>query len=244
MKVITIFNFPNEDNYNKLCHWWLKQALENTDLPIEIWHSNNIDHLDFEEMSNDQVSVIQKQQFDITSTLHPALVSEKAKHNVGFKLYNLCNEVESFIFIDADAIIFKSLETLVEAARRRPFIAVDHQDIPGHTSHIRDKFLNSGVQVCSLTEIFSFEHIIQCQNFHKRYLVPGTDQSMLWTYFKYLEYDYTDSEIDWRWNNCAGFCDNFDQICINHYWYKFKPWTINCPKWNNFIKNNFTNCIS
>ena len=48
MKLITIFNFPDDDNYNKLCHWWLKQALENTDMPIEIWHQNNIDHLDFD----------------------------------------------------------------------------------------------------------------------------------------------------------------------------------------------------
>ena len=236
MKLITIFNFPNDDNYNKLCHWWLKQALENTDMPIEIWHQNNIDHLDFNEMLNPQVTIIKKDTLDLSDKIHPSLISDKSKHNVGFKLYNLCNEVQQFIFVDADAIIFRNLNTLVEASRRKPFIAVDHQDISGHTSHIPVKFLNSGVQVCSSPSLLNLEDIIHYLNLHNNFLVPGTDQSMLWTYFKHLEYDYTDSEIDWRWNNCAGFCDDFDKICINHYWYKFKPWVLNCPKWQEFVK--------
>jgi hypothetical protein len=236
MKLITIFNFPDEENYNNLCRWWLKQALENTDLPIEIWHSNNIDHLDFEEMPNRQVSIINKDTLDLSDKIHSSLISDKSKHNVGFKLYNLCNEVQPFIFVDADAIIFKNLNSLVEASRRKPFIAVDHQDIPSHTSHIPEKFLNSGVQVCSDPSLLNLEDIIHYLNLHNKFLVPGTDQSMLWTYFKHLQYDYTDYEIDWRWNNCAGFCDNFEDICINHYWYKFKPWVLNCPKWKEFIK--------
>ena len=236
MKLITIFNFPNDDNYNKLCRWWLKQALENTDLPIEIWHSNNIDHLDFEEMSNPQVTIIKKYTLDLSDKIHPSLISDKSKHNVGFKLYNLCHEVQPFIFVDADAIIFKNLNALVEASRRKPFIAVDHQDIPGHTSHIGTKFLNSGVQACSSPSLLNFEDIVKYLNLHNQFLVPGTDQSMIWTYFKHLQYDYTDDEIDWRWNNCAGFCDDFDKICINHYWYKFKPWKINCPKWKEFLE--------
>ena len=235
MKLITIFNFPDEDNYNKLCHWWLKQALENTDMPIEIWHQNNIDHLNFGEMSNPQVSVIKKYTLDLSGKIDSSLISDKSKHNVGFKLYNLCHEVQPFIFIDADAIIFENLEVLIKASRRKPFIAVDHQDILGHTSHVPVKFLNSGLQVCSSPELLNLENIIRYQNLHHEYLVPGTDQSMLWTYFKHIEYDYTDDEIDWRWNNCAGFCDDFEKICINHYWYKFKPWQINCKKWAEFL---------
>lgn len=237
MKLITIFNFPDEDNYNKLCHWWIKQALINSDIPIEIWYYDSINHLHYiPEIWDKRFKMIQKPMLDISEKLHPALVSDKSKHNVGFKLYNLCNETQPFIFVDADAIIFENLNALIEASKRKSFIAVDHQDIAGHTSHIPIKFLNSGLQVCSSPELLNLDDIIHYQNLHHKYLVPGTDQSMLWTYFKHIEYDYTDEEIDWRWNNCAGFCDDFEKICINHYWYKFKPWVLNCPKWEEFLK--------
>ena len=231
MKIVTIFNFPNTEEYNDLCDWWLKSALKYSSIPIEVWYEDSI-HLDLEDSS--RVSYHKKNRLDIDTVLPNNLISDKSRHNVGFKLYNLCSESEPFIFIDADAIIMRDIEPLLEASTRKPFITVDHQNIPGHTSHIPFKFLNSGLQICSDPSILDFKNIVHYQNLHTAFLCPGTDQAMLYNYFRYIDYNYTDKEIDWRWNNCAGFCDDFNEICINHYWYKFKPWTIDCQAWKNF----------
>lgn len=231
MKLITIFNFPDQENYNQLCRWWVKQALENSNLNIEIWHSGKTNHL---EIKHDRIDFIQKKSINVSEFLNPNLVINKSQHNIGFKLFNLCNESDGFIFIDADAIILKNLSPLEEASKRKPFIAVDHQDIPGHTTHIPFRFLNSGVQACSDTNILNFEEIMKIQSSYNNFIVPGTDQAALWTYFKHINYDYTDPEIDWKWNNCAGFIKNTENIAINHYWYNYKPWNINCPLWNKF----------
>ena len=233
MKIISIFNFPNNYQYNTLCEWWLESALKHSDLPVEIWYEDDRPSV---WRPDDRVSYLQKERLDIVPLLPNNLVSDKSKHNVGFKLYNLCHEDSPFIFIDADAILMKNIAPLLEASKRKPFITVDHQHIPGHTSHIPFKFLNSGLQVCSDTSILDFKSILHYQNLHTAFLCPGTDQAMLYNYFKYIDYDYTDPDVDWRWNNCAGLVFNLDEVAINHYWYNFKPWTINCPAWNRFIQ--------
>lgn len=231
MKIITIFNFPNQQNYNNLCQWWVSQCLKNSELDIEIWHRDSITHLKIE---NDRITLIEKSEIEISSFLSPNLISNKAQHNIGFKLYNLCNETEPFIFIDADAILLKDISPLLYAAKIKPFIAVNHQIIPGHTAHIPFKFLNSGVQICSDPEFLNFNEILNCQNKLNYFQVPGTDQSILWSYFKYIKYDYLHPKIDWKWNNCAGLEKDLNDIAINHYWYNFKPWMINCGLWNEF----------
>ena len=228
MKIITIFNFPNQDNYNNLCRWWLSQCIKNSELDIEIWHRDSINHL---ELSDDRIKLIEKSEIEISRFLKSNLISDKAQHNIGFKLYNLCQESEPFIFIDADAILLKDITPLINASKDKPFIAINHQDIPGHTSHIPYRFLNSGVQICSDPSILDFDQIVKIQNLYDNFIVPGTDQSMIWTYFKHMKYDYTHPKIDWRWNNCAGLDKNLDGIAINHYWYNFKPWNIKCKLW-------------
>ena len=235
MKIITIFNFPNQDNYNNLCRWWARQCLKNSELDIEIWYRDSIDHL---QVVDDRIKLIKKSEIKISSFLKPNLISDKAQHNIGFKLYNLCKESEPFIFIDADAILFKNITPLLDASKDKPFIAIDHQNIVGHTSHIPYKFLNSGVQVCSDTNILDFDQIIKTQNLYNNFVVPGTDQSMIWNYFRHIKYDYTHPSIDWRWNNCAGLEKDANEIAVNHYWYNFKPWKINCKLWNKFIDNH------
>lgn len=231
MKIITIFNFPHQQNYNNLCRWWTSQCLKNSELDIEIWHRNSVNHL---ELVDDRIKLIEKSEIEISRFLKPNLISDKAQHNIGFKLYNLCQESEPFIFIDADAILFKDISPLIDSSKSKPFIAIDHQVIPGHTSHIPHRFLNSGVQICSDPSILDFNEIVKTQNLYNNFIVPGTDQSMIWTYFKHIKYDYTHPKINWKWNNCAGLVKNSDEIGINHYWYNFKPWNINCDLWNKF----------
>jgi|13_taG_2_1085334.scaffolds.fasta_scaffold00292_19 hypothetical protein len=231
MKIITIFNFPNQENYNNLCQWWVAQCLKNSELDIEIWHRDSVNHLQF---VNERVKFIEKSEIEISRLLKPNLISDKAQHNIGFKLYNLCQESKPFIFIDADAILLKDINPIINASKCKPFIAIDHQVIPGHTSHIPYRFLNSGVQICSDPSILDLDEIVKIQNLHDNFVVPGTDQSMIWTYFKHIKYDYSHPKIDWKWNNCAGLIKDLNDIAINHYWYNFKPWIINCSLWRKF----------
>lgn len=232
MKLITIFNFPNQNNYNNLCQWWISQCLKNSELDIEIWYRDNIDHL---KILDKRIRCIKKDEVKISSLLKSNLISDKAQHNIGFKLYNLCQESNPFIFIDADAILFKDITPLINASKDKPFIAINHQDIPGHTSHIPYKFLNSGVQICSDSSVLDFNEIVKAQNLHDYLIVPGTDQSMLWTYFNHIKYNYTHKDIGCEWNNCAGLKSGESDICINHYWYNFKPWNIKCKFWESFL---------
>lgn len=235
MKLITIFNFPDDFKFNKLCHWWMYQALKNTDLDIEIWYKDNIDRF---IINNKRVSFLQKDFIDVSTILNSNLITRKAQHNIGFKLYNLCNRSEPFIFVDADAIILRDISPLVAASQYKPFIAIDHQSIPKHTAHIPYKFLNSGVQICSDPTIIDFEQIIDIQSKMSYFEVPGTEQSMLWSYFKHINYDYTSEHVDWRWNNCAGFIKNNKHTAINHYWQNFKPWKIRCALWAKYTTDS------
>lgn len=235
MKLITIFNFPNQDNYNKLCEWWLKQALHNSDVPIEVWYYDNINHLHYiPELWDKRVKMVQKPKVDISTILPENLVSEKAQHNVGFKLYNLCQETDPFIFVDADAIILQDIEPLISASKDKPMIMVNHQRIHGHTAHLLFEFLNSGVQVVGDPSWFDFKKIVEEQVKAKEFMCPGTDQAMIWNYCVRTGYDYTHPEIGHKWNWCAGVV-SIKEVCINHYWYKFKPWIIDCPRWEKFL---------
>lgn len=243
MKLITIFNYKPSKYYINLCNWWLKQAKEhNPGLDIEVWY-------DKEKIVEDpDIRFVKMDGVNIEHVLAPELVDDKSRHNIGFKLYNLCNETEPFIFIDADAIIFHSLQTLVDASKDQDFIAVDHQNIPGHTDFISFKFLNSGVQVCSDPSILDFDAIIQLLQRERRFYCPGTDQAALFMYLSFLGYDYHHPDVGFEWNSCAQYtkvidgeleCRGLDirhPVYINHYWYKFKPWDIKCPLYEQYIR--------
>lgn len=236
MKIITIFNFSNNYNYNKLCEWWLNQALTHSDLNIEIWYEDSLEHLKIDELKNNRVSIHKKEKRKIDDLLPRNLISDKAEHNVGFKLYNLCKEKEGFIFVDADAIILKNIEPLLKASKDKPVIMVNHQKIPTHTAHIPFSFLNSGMQVVSNPDVLNFDEIIRYQNMNDNFVCPGTDQAILFNYFVRIKYDYTHKDIGHEWNHCAGVPENLNKIAINHYWYNFKPWNLNCPLWADFLK--------
>ena len=83
-----------------------------------------------------------------------------------------------------------------------------------------------------------FETIMKQQQKFSKFLYPGTDQSMLKTYFKYTGYDYTHPDIGFEWNHCAGVRTPVNNVCINHYWYNFKPWNIDCPLWLEYVSRS------
>lgn len=181
-------------------------------------------------------------------------------HNVRFKMWNLTSWKEPYILLDVDAIPFCSLSKLVAAASEKPWIAVNHQNIPGHTEN-KGTFLNGGVQIVAQPDKFRYEDFTQNYGQLK---CPGAEQALIYTYFKKIDYDYTHPDIGFVWNACAGYSrlskhnnkwrcfssrlcvtnpayqsysiSEGTEICINHYWDEFKPWKIGCPMYDTFLE--------
>jgi hypothetical protein len=221
--------------------WWLNQTKKYAgDIPIHVWHENDLNPT----LIKDGIIYEKKNKV----TLHfsfPPDIDKKARHNIGFKLYNLCTEKDPFIFIDADAILFSKVNTLLEASKDKPFICVDHQQVPNHSALIPFKFLNSGVQVVGDPSFLDFQSLMKRFASDGGFACPGTDQAILFSYCKKLGYDYTHKKVGFEWNSCAGYTLigetgepysnglNYEHpVYINHYWHEFKPWLINCPFWN------------
>jgi lipopolysaccharide biosynthesis glycosyltransferase len=180
-------------------------------------------------------------------------------HNVRFKLYHLTKWPRPFIFLDVDAILFGSISKLIEASIDKPFIAVNHQEIPNHTEG-KEPYLNGGVQIVSQPGYFTYEDFTKQT---EALLCPGHEQALIYTHFRNIGYDYTHPDVDYRWNSCSGYNEiknvNGKWVClsrgtnaldsylksntisegsyimINHYWDEFKPWKIDCPMYNAFL---------
>lgn len=244
MNIITIFNYPkNDTNYTKMCYTWLNQIKKYSDgFNVKILTENGV---------NDIIkNIIEGFGFNLVTLSRKDLGygNEKFAHNIGFKLYNLCNETEPFIFIDADAFVLRDLNDLVKFSEGKPFVCINHEKIPRHTAQFKYEFLNSGVQICNDPSILDFEEIIKC-----KMVVPGSDQSMLYTYFKEIEYDYTHKNVGFEWNSYAKYVKlsksdngewfgvskglNYEHpVYINHYWYDAKPWDIKCQMFKEYEK--------
>lgn len=238
MNLITIFNYPKENkNYTKMCLLWLHFAKK--------YHNNlNVKIFTKDGVNNHIKNVINEYGFTLVygeEDIKLPFKENKFKHNIGFKLYNLCNEIEPFVFIDADAFILRDIKDLVDKSNGQEVVMINHENIVGHTSHIPFKFLNSGVQVCNDTTILKYKTILK-----QKITIPGSDQALLFSYFKNIGYDYTNPNISFEWNSYAKnvklIKDNNDEwvgksfgldgehpVYINHYWYDAKPWQINCP---------------
>lgn len=244
MNVITIFNYPKEDdNFTKMCYIWLDRVkIHGKGFKVKIFTETGVN----EVLQNK----IQECNFELVTLKSTKLDNKNSKHlhNVGFKLFNLCNEKEPFIFIDADAFVLEDLIKLKELAKNKPFVCINHETIPGHTEHIKYKFLNSGVQICNDNRILKFNSISK-----SKIVAPGTDQSMLFTYFNNIKYDYTHPKVGFEWNSYAKYVELYKDengnwkglskgldyehpVYINHYWYDAKPWNINCKIFKEYEK--------
>lgn len=239
MRLITICNYPNEEQYNLLGAWWLEQALKHSDLNIEIWYQISLNNPLILNNKNHRVKLVEKNHYNLKGILNIADLNDKAIHNIGFKMFNLCMEREPYIYLDMDAILFSDINPLLQAANDKPAIMIDHQPIPGHTKDLKKpyhyNFLNSGVQIISDPSIMDFALITRYQNKRRGFIVPGTDQAMIFNYFVNIMYNYAHPLIGTEWNNCAGAGTGQDEIKINHYWMEFKPWNIMCPRWLQFL---------
>jgi|GEM_PF-1813477 len=243
MKLVTIFNYPDRLNYNVMCIAWIQQAVKHcAGLPIEILKQAGElpPSVSDEAAKHQNITVVSRQK--LANRFVFGGLNDKAQHNIFFKLYNLSLYDEPFVFVDADAFILASIQPLLDAAKSKPLIAVNHQNIPGHTSHLPDKFINTGVMAVSDPEIFQFDNFIQQLMEDKKLSFPGTDQSILNSYIRKIGYNPIHPDIGFEWNSCAGYTvfsndgtarsaglDVEHNVYINHYWDTYKPWNIDCP---------------
>jgi hypothetical protein len=251
MLIVTIFNYPDNEDYNNMCKCWIQQAVIHCgDSRILILTEQDSLPPDVNEFASRYPSVdIEKKTRSNHIDLSTA--GQKANHNILFKLYNLCNITEPFIFVDADAFFLSNYENLLKASHDKPFIAVNHQKIPDHTSHLSYDFFNSGMMVVSDPAIFDWNALISRLIQDSKFIYPGTDQSMLNSYFKNMNYDYTHSLVSFGWNSCAKYTVyNPDKtaLCIglgaeyavhlNHFWWEYKPWRLGCPIFSKMKNSN------
>jgi hypothetical protein len=246
MNIITVFNYQDDNKYNDMFKIWVLQALNckyNTPgiNKVKILTEGINDKLKkFAKKLNTNDLIIEiRERKPLKNVPHRWL------HNVGFKLYNVCQEKEPFVFVDADAIIMKNMNDVIKASKDKPFISTDHQTIPKHTDKFNYKFMNTGFFIVSDVNFLNFDKIYNSPQVFK---CTGTDQYLLNNYCKLINYDYTHPTIHYGWNSCGGYkieignkiysygIPEKHEIYILHYWDVFKPWITPCDIYNKLQK--------
>ena len=244
MKIVSVFNYPDEEKFNIMCCTWLKQVNINCNPSKILILSKNKpaktiqDYVEFKKYKNIEFRVC-KSYDKISFKGHPDCT--KATHNVNFKLYNLCLIDEPYIFIDADAFIVSDYHDLIEASKDKPMIAINHQIIPGQTDHLTEPVLNSGVMIVSDPKFMNWHTFLKILMRDRGFRWPGTDQSLINSFCKESNYDYTHPNVGYGWNSwskysvlegskffCRGLIEEHE-VHVNHYWNECKPWNLDCP---------------
>lgn len=239
-------NYPDDVNYNKMCRIFVKLIKHyNPVCNLFILHENKLPE-DVAEYINTftNVKCIYAKSDNQSWSDH---------HNIKYKLFNLTKIKEPFIFLDSDIFCLSSLDHLWDKRNDKPFIGINHQHIPGHTDAVNFKFLNSGVQIVGDPEwyqYYNFRDMFRIYGQPTRW-APGWDQAHIFRYCECINYDYTHPDIGYEWNSCSKYGDisyeGDEWICtyngpsddeqgidtyrvkLNHYWWTYKPWQINCP---------------
>lgn len=213
LDLLTIYNYPPNDPHLYLLKMWLHQVsiyndtgcnvvvLSERHEPKEIknWHNQY-------KFKWQKLKPRSKQFYPLPKRLIHRFLGDiesyrKTKdrlkvlnhHNVRFKLYHLTKWPLPFIFLDVDAILFGSISKLVEASKDKPFIAVNHQEVPKHTSG-KEPYLNGGVQIVSEPGYFLYKDFTKQT---ERLLCPGHEQALIYTHFRNIDYDYTHPSVDY-----------------------------------------------
>lgn len=247
MNIITIFNYPDEKNYNIMFKVWLYSAVlskqKTSGINNIVIYSKELSTscLEFIKLLNvDYIKVKKGFQKELSYSQN-----KKWTHNVGYKLFTLCNQTEPYIFIDADTLILTDMNDCVRASNQKPFIGVNHQTIQGHTAHFPFQFINTGFLIVSKPSFLDFYKILQLPI---KYDIPGTDQKLIYNYCMTNKYDYTHELIHWGWNSCAAFKKEVNhevvshgipenhKVHILHYWFKYKPWITPCTIFNQYYQ--------
>jgi hypothetical protein len=241
-------NYRESPEYIRMCCIWIKQVIKHTqenDIIVIIYNDLFMGEVYEYSKQYKNIHWVKRSSADISMIKSCPLFYH---FNIHFKLFNLCKIKEPFICLDSDMFVLKDLNFLYDF-NEKPFIAVNHQNIPEHTSKIPFKFLNGGLQIVNDPSFLNFENILNAflQTGANEY-VPGHEQRVLFNYFKNIKYDYTHPKVNYEWNSCAKYVKiekrdgewlgystlkSFEHpVYINHYWCGYKPWKVNCPIYN------------
>ena len=248
MNIVTIMNYNDDPNFVKMCKIFIKLVKKYNpacNLVILYEHSIPVPITEYAKTFKG-VSFVQRKSAKDSWSNH---------HNIRFKLYNLTKIKEPFIFLDSDIFCLSSLDHLWDKRNGQPFIGINHQHIPGHTDAVNFKFLNSGVQIVGDPDWYQYDNFRATYKSHNGKLnCPGWDQAHIFRYCESINYDYKHNDIGYGWNSCAEYGkilnNNNEWYCIydgpkedvipkqyqvylNHYWWDYKPWKIDCPVFNN-----------
>jgi hypothetical protein len=254
MNIVTIMNYAGSDNHVNMCNMFVDQVIKhNPGCVLSILYRDNVDGRvrDFCKPHNN-IQFIKRPDSRESWNVH---------HNIKFKLYNLSMIREPFIYLDCDIACMSSLQHLWSIKDDKPFIGVNHQNIPGHVDKFNFKFLNSGVQIVGDPEWYEFDNFQNiARKINGRMRPPGWDQANIFEYCASIDYDYTHPLVGYGWNSCAqygvmvrgdddiwrcsyngpGYSGEATEypVYLNHYWWDFKPWNINCPLYSDFISKS------
>jgi hypothetical protein len=247
LKVVTIMNYPPDERHRRMCYAFIDSVIAHGAASLTILYEDKPPVVSLEHRRAADVEIVQRSSRDLG---HPHF-------NLRFKLANLAALDYPFLFLDADTFVLGDLTELWNRRFSKPWIGINHQRIRSDPRTHREPFLNSGVQLVSDPAFYDLEAILAVQNavaplsraqdFEKEELFasPGTDQAVLYRYFRSIDYDYTHPEIGTEWNSCAGITrvtragqswkartcglavDH--EVKLIHYWSQHKPWAIRCP---------------
>ena len=241
--VVTIFNFEPEPRYQAMMTMFLDRAIRHGAGRITVLYEHHRPQLAAGFDCRASIELRQGQRVDVG---HP-------HHNLSFKLPNLAAIDEPFLFLDADMAVLADLQPLWNLRHDKPWIGVDHGWIEQDPRTHRPPFLNSGLQLVGDPDFYDLKKILAVQDAaaplrlgnsipkEEMFACPGTDQAVLFRYFRDIRYDYTHPAVGQEWNRCAAEVKltydgtdwhgsaNGEDVKIVHFWNPFKPWTISCP---------------
>ena len=271
MNIVTIMNYDWSNKNNlAMCYRWIEQAdlwLESEDYCL-IFSSCHLPKILLDRMDASKKCKFKnciREGFD-RPVIFPAGSSKYKGENFTYKLYVLCHINFPFLFIDSDAFIVSTLNKLKNINIDRPILAIDHENIQDITSS-HPPFINSGVlliddpnkDIMNWDKLYAYSKkcgfVFRFKN--TKQIIPGTDQSVLKSYFDLIDYDYSNPQFNYSYNTCSLEVDftkdqngnwqamkNGNQIHIVHYWDKFKPWKIKCPIFQETIDDKMFNSAS
>jgi len=247
LKVVTIMNYPPEPRFRRMCYAFLDTVIARGARSVTVLYEDHMPVVAPEHRAAVDIEVVRCRSRDLG---HPHF-------NLRFKLANLAALDFPFLYLDADTVVLDDLNGLWVRRHEKPWVGIDHQWVPSDPRTHRAPFLNSGVQLVSDPEFYDLDAILAVQNaaaplyraaeFTKDqvFACPGTDQALLFRYFRAIGYDYTLPEVGPSWNSCAGVTavdhtptgwrartrglSADHEVRLVHYWSQFKPWTIGCP---------------
>ncbi len=247
LKVVSIMDYPPEPRLRRMCRMFLDTVIAHGAKSVTLLYEEHRPEVAPEHRRAADVELVRGRSHDVG---HPHF-------NLRFKLPNLAALDYPFLYLDADMAVLADLTYLWDRRHAKPWVGIDHQWVPSDPRTHRPPFLNSGLQLVSDPDFYDLDAILAVQNAaaplaraaefakYELFACPGTDQAVLYRYFRTIGYDYTHPEIGPGWNSCAGvtevrseggvwkartrgLAEDYD-VQIVHYWSQFKPWAVGCP---------------